>query len=191
MKAVPDPAERLEQAVSALVAWMAAQPARGSAHARRSAPGRRPRASSVRVPDVASIHRPLAALQNRVEEIIAAARATGNLPSHTDPALAARFTITLVLGVRGQLGGGADRDRVAGSLRAFLLAGLGAAEAGYQPLPNRRRNTSRDNMNIVHGAFWIAIFPNPNSALPITTGIVGIMGRIGRSVLPVNCLKFT
>jgi len=95
--------------------------------------------------------------------------------------------ITLVLGVRGQPGGGADRDRVAGSLRAFLLAGLGAAEAGYQPLPNRRRNTSRDNMNIVHGAFWIAIFPNPNSALPITTGIVGIMGRIGRSVLPVNC----
>jgi hypothetical protein len=41
-------------------------------------------------------------------------------------------TVTLVLGVRRQLGG-ADRDQVARSLQAFLLAGLGAASAGYSP----------------------------------------------------------
>jgi AcrR family transcriptional regulator len=128
LDAIRDPGERLGQAVGALVAWVANQPARGSAHARRSAHARGPRGSSARAPDVASIHRPLAALENRVEEIIAAARAAGDLPPHTEPALAARFTITLVLGVRRQLGG-AHRDHVARSLRDFLLAGLGAANA--------------------------------------------------------------
>jgi AcrR family transcriptional regulator len=126
LEAIPDPAERLRQAVGALVAWVAGQPARGSSHARR------PRVSSARAPDVASIHRPLAALENRVEEIIAAAHTAGDLPPHTESALAAKFTVTLVLGVRRQLGG-TDRDQVAQSLQAFLLAGLGAASAGYSP----------------------------------------------------------
>jgi AcrR family transcriptional regulator len=119
LRAIPDSGEQLSQAIAALVAWVAGQPARGSVRTRR------PRGSSARAPDVASIHRPLAALESRIEEIIAAARAAGDLPPHTEPALVARFTVTLVLGVRRQLGG-ADRNQVARSLSDFLLAGLGA-----------------------------------------------------------------
>jgi len=118
LETVPDPGERLSQAVSALVGWVAGQAAGGPAPA-----GRHP---SARPPDVAAIHRPLAAIQDRIREIVAAARDAGALPPRTEPDLAARFTVTLVLGIRWQLGG-AGSDHVAAALQAFLLAGLGAA----------------------------------------------------------------
>jgi AcrR family transcriptional regulator len=117
LETVPDPGERLDQAIGALVGWVAGQAAGGPAPARRH--------PSARPPDVAAIHRPLAAIQDRIQEIVTAARDAGALPPHTEPDLAARFTVTLVLGIRWQLGG-ASSDRVSAALQAFLLAGLGA-----------------------------------------------------------------
>lgn len=122
LAATADPAERLNQSTAALVGWVAGQSAQGPA------PARRPRSSYS--PDIASIHRPLAGIENRIEEIIRAARAAAALPPRTDPALAARFVVALVLGIRWQLGGPGS-DHVAASLQAFLLAGLGVAQPGH------------------------------------------------------------
>jgi AcrR family transcriptional regulator len=113
LETVPDPGEQLNQAISVLVSWVAGQAAAGPAPA-RGAPSARP-------PEFAAIHRPLAAIQDRMQEIVTAARDAGVLPPHTEPDLPARFTVTLVLGVRWQLEG----DRAA-ALQAFLLAGLRA-----------------------------------------------------------------
>ncbi len=117
LETVPDPGERLNQAISALVGWAGAQAAGGAAPARRH--------PSARPPDVAAIHRPLAAIQDRIREIFTAARDAGALSPHTEPDLAAGFTVTLVLGIRWQLGG-ACSDGVSTALQGFLLAGLGA-----------------------------------------------------------------
>jgi AcrR family transcriptional regulator len=120
LETVSDPGERLNQGISILVGWVAGQAADGPAPARRT-PSAGPR-------EIAAIHRPLAAIQDRIQEIVAAACDAGALPPHTKPDLAASFTVTLVLGARWQLGG----DRTAAALRAFLLAGLGAP-AGDPP----------------------------------------------------------
>jgi AcrR family transcriptional regulator len=119
LETVPDPGERLNQAISALVGWVAGQAAGGPAPARR--------APSARPPEFAAIHRPLAAIQDRIQEIVTAARDAGALPPHTEPDLAARFTVTLALGTRWQL----DGDRAAAALQAFLLAGLGAPAGDF------------------------------------------------------------
>jgi AcrR family transcriptional regulator len=124
LEAASDPGERLEEAISALVSWVAGQSARGPAPSRRGL--------AVRPPDIASIHRPLAASERRAERVIAAARDAGALPPGTEPDLAARFVVTLVFGIRWQLGG-TGADHVAAALRAFLLGGLGARS--LQPVP--------------------------------------------------------
>jgi AcrR family transcriptional regulator len=74
--------------------------------------------------DIAGIHRPLAAIEERIAAAATAAREAGILPPHSDPALAARFAVALVFGMRGQLAGSGS-DRIAAALREFLLGGLG------------------------------------------------------------------
>jgi AcrR family transcriptional regulator len=113
---VADPGVRLEAAIGGLVAWVAGQAARRPARARKP--------TGVRSVDVAGIHRPLAAIEGRIGEIIAAARDAGVLPPHAEPVLAARFVVALAFGVRGQLAG-TGSDRIAAALREFLLSGLG------------------------------------------------------------------
>lgn len=119
LETVQDSGERLTQAISALVGWAAGQAASGPAPARR--------APSARPLEIAAIHRPLAAIQGRIQEIATTARDAGALPPHTEPDLAARFTVTLVLGTRWQLGD----DRAAAALQAFLLAGLGVPAGDF------------------------------------------------------------
>jgi AcrR family transcriptional regulator len=121
LDATADPGERLRQGIDALVAWVARQSTQ-----RPDAP-RGPRGA--RIPDPASVHRPLAVIQDRVEQVIAAACAAGALPPRIQPGLAARFTVTLAYGIRWQLSA-ADSDRTAGQLQSFLLAGLGVPQPG-------------------------------------------------------------
>lgn len=109
-------AERLETAITGLLEWVAGQTARRSARVGRPAGGR--------PADVATIHRPLAAIETRLADIVTAARDDGALPPGTAPGLAARFVVALVFGVRGQLDGPGS-GHITASLRDFLLAGLG------------------------------------------------------------------
>lgn len=112
---------RLDTAVDGLVGWVARQAARRPARAKDS-----DSTGSARAMDIAGIHRPLAAIEDRITEVITAAREADVLPPDGDPALAARFAVALAFGMRGQLAG-AGADRTATALRAFLLSGLGAA----------------------------------------------------------------
>jgi AcrR family transcriptional regulator len=119
LASVAGPAGQLDATVGELVAWVARQA--GRRPARAAGPVTRGGARSV---DMAGIHRPLAAIEDRTSQVIAAARDAGVVPPHTDPVLAARFTVALAFGIRGQLAG-RGRDRTAAALRTFLLAGLG------------------------------------------------------------------
>lgn len=119
-----DVGARLDGAVDGLVAWVARQAERRPARANATGS-----AGSARTMDIAGIHRPLAAIEDRIAEAATAAREAGILPPHSDPALAARFAVALVFGMRGQLAGSGS-DRITAALREFLLGGLGVRTDG-------------------------------------------------------------
>jgi AcrR family transcriptional regulator len=113
---VPDAGERLRVAIATLVAWTGGQAARRPARAR---PGGRPGPALV-----GRIHRPLGELRERLLTLVTAAQDAGALPPDTDPALATRFVVALVLGTREELGR-PGRPEVARRLNEFILGGLG------------------------------------------------------------------
>ena len=65
-------------------------------------------------------------MRERLLTLVTAARDAGALPPDTDPALATRFGVALVLGIREELGrsGGPEVAR----LHDFILGGLGFSE---------------------------------------------------------------
>ncbi|HEY3869191.1 MAG TPA: TetR/AcrR family transcriptional regulator [Actinocrinis sp.] len=115
---ITDAGARLDGAVDALVAWVARQAGRRPARGNDTGS-----AGSARTVDIAGIHRPLAAIEDRIAEAAVAARAAGILPPQGDPALAARFAVALAFGMRGQLAGSGS-ERIAAALREFLLGGF-------------------------------------------------------------------
>lgn len=116
LASIPAASDQLRTAVTALIGWAAGQA--------RQRPASVPAQRNPRPPDIARIHRPLAALRGRFGALIAAAQAAGAVPRSADAHLAAGFAVDLVFGSRERLA--ADRDgRVAIALRAFVLAGLG------------------------------------------------------------------
>jgi len=113
---VRDAGERLRLAIAALVAWTEGQATRRPARARHGGP------PSPAV--VGRIHRPLAELREHLQTLVTAARDAGALPPDTDPALATRFVVALVLGTREDLGR-SGHPEVARRLHDFILGGLG------------------------------------------------------------------
>lgn len=122
------PDEQLRATVDALVAWVARQAGQRPSRTRNPGP-----AGSTRAIDIAGIHRPLAAIEDRITQVATTARDAGVLPAGRDPALTARFALALVFGIRGRLAGPGS-DQTAAALREFLLAGFGAATADEGPL---------------------------------------------------------
>jgi AcrR family transcriptional regulator len=113
---VPDAGDRLRLAIGTLVAWTGGQAARRPARPRRGGPPSRA--------VVGRIHRPLGELRDRVALLVAAARDAGSLPADTDPVLATRFVVAVVLGTREELGSSRNPE-VARRLHDFILGGLG------------------------------------------------------------------
>lgn len=118
LASITDAGRQLDTAIDALIDWVARQAQRRPARAKGAGP-----VNSARAVDIAGIHRPLAAIEDRIAAVLATARDAGALPAHCDPALAARFAVALAFGVRAQLTGpGSHRTTTA--LREFLRNGL-------------------------------------------------------------------
>ena len=116
---VHDAGERLRLATAMLVRWTGGQAARRPARARHGGPPSRA--------VVGRIHRPLAELHDRLVVLVAAARDAGALPADTEPVLATRFVVAVVLGTRAELGR-SGHPEIARRLHEFILGGLGLHE---------------------------------------------------------------
>jgi AcrR family transcriptional regulator len=121
---IPDVFDQLGQTIAALIAWVGEK--------RSGQPAQQRERHTARPPDVMNIHRPLAGLQRRLADVIAASAQAGVLPPDTEPAVAAGFVVTLVFGCRDRLGGTENRHTNS-ALQRFVLAGLGATRAPVPP----------------------------------------------------------